>query len=140
MKGIMKKLTESQLLKLPQKDYMSPVQLNFFKDMLLQQKAEYSKTIATLRNNINEKKECNDNLDVAMNEEETLFKLRMIERDSNLLNKINSALSRIDNKSYGYCIITGKPIGIKRLLLRPTTVHSIEAKEMEEEEQKKYKP
>ena len=138
-KLITKKLTKSTLLRQSQKEYMSLPQLEFFKDMLLLQKEEYTKAIEELRQEISQKREEYDNLDAAVNEEGTLVKLRIIERDSNLLNKINSALSRIENSSYGYCAKSGKPIGLKRLLLRPTTIYSIEAKMVEESEQKKYK-
>ena len=66
-------------------------------------------------------------------EEHRQWQLRMLEREKKLLDKIDEALDRIANGDYGYCEETGEPIGLRRLLLRPTATLSIEAKERQEQ-------
>ena len=77
-----------------------------------------------------------DEFDSASTEQETFMTLRMAERDNNLLTKINNALDRIENGTYGYSIISGDEIGLSRMLARPLATMTIE--EQEEHEKKKY--
>ena len=78
-----------------------------------------------------------DITDRATEEIERSFELRTRDRERKLINKINEALKRIDDGSYGYCEETGEPIGIKRLEARPVATLSLEAQEMHEKKEKK---
>ena len=78
-----------------------------------------------------------DLTDRANEEIERSFELRTRDRERKLINKINDALKRIDDGSYGYCEETGEPIGIKRLEARPVAILSLEAQEMHEKKEKK---
>jgi len=67
------------------------------------------------------------------------LKLRILDRESKLLPKIDEALKRIDDGSYGYCVNTGEPIGIERLLVRPTALFCAEEKNRQEKIEKAYR-
>ena len=70
-----------------------------------------------------------------MFEQEITMNLRMSQRDNNLLKKIDAALARLDNGTYGYSVVSGEPIGLQRMLARPLATMTIE--EQEEYEQRK---
>ena len=78
-----------------------------------------------------------DPVDRASQEEEFAFELRTRDRERKLINKINAALQRIEDGSYGYCEETGEPIGLKRLEARPVATLSLEAQEMHEKAEKR---
>ena len=78
-----------------------------------------------------------DITDRASEEIERSFELRTRDRERKLINKIDSAIRRIEDGSYGYCEDTGEPIGIKRLEARPIATLSLEAQEMHEKNEKK---
>jgi DnaK suppressor protein len=78
-----------------------------------------------------------DITDRASEEIERSFELRTRDRERKLINKIESALRRIKEGSYGYCEETGEPIGIKRLEARPVATLSLEAQEIHEKKEKK---
>jgi DnaK suppressor protein len=96
---------------------------------------ESSQTLANLQKEENTAKP--DITDRATEETERSFELRTRDRERKLINKINAALKRIDEGSYGYCEETGEPIGIKRLEARPVATLSLEAQEMHEKHEKK---
>lgn len=73
-----------------------------------------------------------DPADVGSAEEQRQWQLRLLEREKKLLDKIDDALERLARGEYGWCRETGEPIGLQRLLLRPTATLCIEAKEREE--------
>ena len=128
-------LSKSALLRQAKHKYMSVEQLDFFRRLLLKEHKEVSDLIENLRHNSTQADGEYDEADKANIEEENRLKFRMLNRDAALLKKIEDALERIESKAYGYCAKTGKPIGLQRLLLRPITTLSIEAKL--EDEQKK---
>ena len=78
-----------------------------------------------------------DMTDRASEEIDRTFELRARDRERKLINKINSALKRIEDGSYGYCEETGEPIGLKRLEARPVATLSLEAQEMHEKAEKR---
>ena len=78
-----------------------------------------------------------DPIDRASQEEEFAFELRTRDRERKLINKIDAALQRIEDGSYGYCDETGEPIGLKRLEARPVATLSLEAQEMHEKAEKR---
>ena len=96
---------------------------------------ESSLTLNNLQKEENSSKP--DITDRAAEEMERSFELRARDRERKLINKIDAALKKIDNGSYGYCEETGDPIGIKRLEARPVATLCLEAQEMHERNEKK---
>ena len=96
---------------------------------------ESSQTLANLQKDENTAKP--DLTDRAAEEIERSFELRSRDRERKLINKIDAALKRIDDNTYGYCEETGEPIRIKRLEARPVATLSLEAQEMHEKQEKK---
>lgn len=131
-------LTKKAILRAPQKDYMNSDQLEFFKSYLLEQKETTLQHIEQIRSELANVEVEADALDQAVIEDTRHVKLRIIERESKLLPKINDALKRIEHGTYGYCEETGNPIGVPRLLARPTATLSTEAKELQESIEQHY--
>ena len=96
---------------------------------------ESNQTLANLQKEENTAKP--DITDRASEEIERSFELRTRDRERKLINKIDSALRRIEDGSYGYCEETGEPIGLRRLEARPVATFSLEAQEMHEKQEKK---
>ena len=113
------------------KEYFRLKLVNWKKDLL----KESSQTIKKLQKEENSPKP--DLTDRATEEIERSFELRTRDRERKLINKINRALKRIDDGSYGYCEDTGEPIEIKRLEARPVAALSLEAQEIHEKKEKK---
>ncbi len=132
-------LTEDDLLNAPEEEYMSEEQLEFFRERLLAQRAEIENDIARARSELSAAENEPDELDRASAEEERWLSLRISEREGKLLRKIDEALQRIDEGEYGYCEDTGDPIGIPRLLARPTATLSAEAKTRREQLEKTHR-
>ncbi len=133
-----KLLTEAQLLAAPAKDYMNADQLAFFRQRLLDLKRELLENVRDTSEHLRETEAASDPSDRATQEEEQAIELRTRDRERKLLKKIDEALQRIDESNYGYCTESGEPIGIRRLLARPTATLSIEAQERRERMQKMY--
>ena len=132
-------LTEKQMLRAPRKDYMNDEQLDFFRQRLLDLREELGIRLDRAKAELSEEhREC-DELDRASVEEDISLKVRALNRDSKLLPKIEEALRRIEDKSYGYCEGTGAPIGIERLLIRPTATFSAEEKVRQEAIEQAYR-
>ena len=113
------------------KEYFRLKLVYWKKDLL----KESSQTIKKLQKEENSPEP--DLADRATEEIERSFELRTRDRERKLINKINEALKRICNGSYGYCEETGEPIGIKRLEARPVATLSLEAQEMHEKKERK---
>lgn len=131
-------LTEEQLRAMPEEEYMNEEQLEFFRQRLLAQRAEIEQDIERARSELSSAQNEADELDRASAEEERWLSLRISEREGKLLRKIDEALERIDEGEYGYCEDTGDPIGIPRLLARPTATLSAEAKQRREQLEKTH--
>ena len=120
--------------------FMNSKQLDYFKSMLLSWKQdilrESSNTLDHLKEESSNKP---DSADRASIESERSLELRTRDRERKLLNKINKALRKIEDGTYGYCEETNKPISIARLKARPIATLSIEAQEMHEKFEKVYK-
>ena len=112
------------------KEYFKQKLVNWKKDLL----KESSQTLNNLQNE-NEAKP--DITDRASEEIDRSFELRTRDRERKLINKIDAALQRIEDGSYGYCDETGDPISIKRLEARPVATLSLEAQEMHEKSEKR---
>mgnify|MGYP005869905095 CR=1 FL=1 len=132
-------LTDKQIRRAAKKDYMNDKQLEFFRNLLLELKKETIQHIEDARERLAEANRETDELDRALNEEENRLRLRIADRESKLLPKIEEALKRIETGDYGYCEETGEPIGIERLLLRPTATLCAEAKARQERMERNYR-
>ncbi|MBS0347655.1 MAG: RNA polymerase-binding protein DksA [Proteobacteria bacterium] len=133
-----KLLTEAEILAMPEDDYMNPAQLEFFRDRLTKMREELLENAASTGANLRENELVADPADRATVEEEHALELRVRDRERKLLKKIDEALGRIAEGDYGWCEETGDPIGIGRLLARPTATLSIDAQERRERTQKLY--
>lgn len=131
-------MTEEKLLKMPAKDYMNDVQLAFFKQKLLDMQTELLQNADDTTEHLRENEVVPDPADRATIEEEHALELRTRDRERKLLKKIGQAIERIDSGDYGWCEETGEPIGVGRLLARPTATLSLEAQERREKVQKMY--
>ena len=118
--------------------FMNAKQKEFFRRKLNDWRDEIiSETKETLNNLQYESSNFADLADRASSETDRSLELRSRDRQRKLIAKIDEALSRIDDGSYGYCDETGEPISIKRLEARPVATLSLEAQEMHEKAEKK---
>ena len=131
-------LTEDAILKMSEDDYMNDVQLEFFRDRLRQMERDIRNNAGETTEHLRETVIVPDPADRATIEEEHALELRTRDRERKLLKKIEQALAQIDSGDYGYCEETGDPIGIPRLLARPTATLSLEAQQHRELRQKLY--
>ena len=131
-------LTEEQILQMPESDYMNDAQLAFFRARLRQMEADTRNNAGETTEHLRETVIVPDPADRATIEEEHALELRTRDRERKLLKKIEQALATIDSGDYGYCEETGDPIGIPRLLARPTATLSLEAQQRRELRQKLY--
>ncbi|HTQ73936.1 MAG TPA: RNA polymerase-binding protein DksA [Burkholderiales bacterium] len=131
-------LTEAELLRAPASQYMNPEQLAFFRERLLQTQRELLEKANLTSEHLREHELEADPTDQATIEEEYALELRARDRERKLLKKIDEALRRIEEGSYGYCEETGEPIGLARLIARPTATLSVEAQSRREQKQKLY--
>ena len=131
-------LSEEQVLKMPDKEYMNAAQLAFFRDRLEKMKQELLANADLTSEHLRESDVVPDPADRATIEEEHALELRTRDRERKLMKKIDESIAHIDDGSYGYCEETGEPIGIPRLLARPTATLSVEAQQRREQKQKMY--
>lgn len=131
-------LTEAQLLKMPEADYMNAAQIAFFRARLQQLEQELLTNAGATTENLRETQFVPDPADRATIEEEHALELRTRDRERKLLKKVQQSISRLDSGEYGWCEETGEPIGIRRLLARPTATLSLEAQERREMRQKMF--
>ncbi|MCE8011912.1 RNA polymerase-binding protein DksA [Halomonas daqingensis] len=127
-----------RLLAMPEEAYMNDEQLAFFRRRLAAERAEVEAHLEEVRSAIADNERSGDELDRAAVEEELRLLLRQADRETRLLRKIHQALRRIEEGDYGYCAETGQPIGLPRLLLRPTAGLCLEAKERQEKREHHY--
>ncbi len=132
-------LTEEQLLAAPEEEYMNDEQLEFFRDLLKQQADEVRASLKEARETLTTFENEPDELDKASIEEERRMNLRFLDRQTKLLPKIEDALKRIDSGDFGYCEVTGEPIGVRRLLLRPTATLCAEEKQRQERQERNFR-
>lgn len=125
-------MTEHDLLAQPAADYMNEAQQRFFRELLLAQRDDLQARIDAQFQALREQETNSDLADIGSAEEQRQWQLRLLEREKKLLDKIDDALELLARGEYGWCRETGEPIGLQRLLLRPTATLCIEAKEREE--------
>tara|TARA_B100000586_G_C20077295_1_gene413673 strand:- start:788 stop:1207 length:420 start_codon:yes stop_codon:yes gene_type:complete len=116
--------------------FMNSKQKEYFKQKLIDWKETLLKGSSETILNLKEDKEVSgDFADIASAESTKSIELRTRDRERKLISKIDEALKRIENNTYGFCEVTGKPIGLKRLEARPIATLSIEAQQMHENEE-----
>lgn len=133
-----KQLTEADVMKAPERDYMNEAQLAFFKQRLLEIRAQLLNNADDTGQHLRENEVTTDPSDRATLEEEYTLELRTRDRERKLLKKVEKSIKLIEDGEYGFCEETGEPIGILRLLARPTATLSLEAQERRERMQKMY--
>lgn len=133
-----KVLTAEEILKMPEDDYMNAQQHEFFRRRLTDLEKELRANADQTTVNLRETTVVPDPADRATIEEEHALELRTRDRERKLLKKVQAAIKRIDDGDYGYCEETGDPIGVARLMARPTATLSLEAQQRRELKQKMY--
>mgnify|MGYP001148356497 FL=1 len=118
--------------------YMCEKHKVFFKKKLIEWRNEIveANTKGLYLNEVDREISSADIVDQASSQTEKTVEMRTLNRQIKLLSKINKAIKRIDDNTYGYCEETGEPIGIKRLIARPIATLSIEAQEKHEKNEK----
>ena len=134
-----RELSEAELLAMPDGEYMNEKQVEFFRQRLKQQKDDLLSNAEDTTEHLREDTTIvPDPADRATIEEEHALELRTRDRERKLLKKITQSMSRLDSGEYGFCDETGEPIGLARLLARPTATLSLEAQQRREMKQKMF--
>jgi DnaK suppressor protein len=132
-------LTDAEVMAMPDSEYMNEKQMAFFRHKLTQLKQEILNSAGETTEHLREDTVIvPDPADRATIEEEHALELRTRDRERKLLKKIEQSIARIDAGDYGYCDETGEPIGVGRLLARPTATLSLEAQQRRELKQKMF--
>jgi DnaK suppressor protein len=132
-------LTDAEVLAMPDSEYMNDKQMAFFRLKLVQLKQDILNSAGETTEHLREDTVIvPDPADRATIEEEHALELRTRDRERKLLKKIEQSIARIDAGDYGYCDETGEPIGVGRLLARPTATLSLEAQQRRELKQKMF--
>jgi DnaK suppressor protein len=132
-------LTDAEVMAMPDSEYMNEKQMAFFRLKLTQLKQDILNSAGETTEHLREDTVIvPDPADRATIEEEHALELRTRDRERKLLKKIEQSIARIDAGDYGYCDETGEPIGVGRLLARPTATLSLEAQQRRELKQKMF--
>jgi DnaK suppressor protein len=135
----LEQLTDAELIAMPDDEYMNETQMAFFRSKLVQLKKDILSNAGETTEHLREDTVVvPDPADRATIEEEHALELRTRDRERKLLKKIEQSIQRIDSGDYGYCDETGEPIGVARLLARPTANLSLEAQQRRELKQKMF--
>jgi len=119
--------------------FMNDRQREYFRRKLLDWKDEILRSSRVTLENLQESEQHPDLTDRASSETDRALELRARDRQRKLIAKIDAALERIEDGTYGYCEETGDPIGVKRLDARPIATLSVEAQERHEKREKIYR-
>ena len=132
-------LTDAEVLAMPDGEYMNAKQIEFFRAKLTELKDSVLSNAGETTEHLREDTSIvPDPADRATIEEEHALELRTRDRERKLLKKIMQSLARLDSGEYGYCDETGEPIGLGRLIARPTATLSLEAQQRRELKQKMF--
>jgi DnaK suppressor protein len=132
-------LSDAEVLAMPESEYMNAKQIEFFRTKLLALKDGVLSNAGETTEHLREDTTIvPDPADRATIEEEHALELRTRDRERKLLKKIMQSLTRLDSGDYGYCDETGEPIGLGRLIARPTATLSLEAQQRRELKQKMF--
>ena len=132
--------TDEELIALDgnEDEYMNPKMLNTFRKKLMEMAEEIKSRASGSAAQMRQREPTPDEFDMATLEEEHALEMRIRNRESNLLMKINSSLRQIEDGSYGYCMDTGEAIGVRRLIARPTATLTLEAQQRREQIKRQY--
>jgi DnaK suppressor protein len=134
-----KDLTDEEVMAMPESEYMNEKQLEFFRCKLQALKDDLLSNAGETTEHLREDTSIvPDPADRATIEEEHALELRTRDRERKLLKKISQSLGRIESGEYGFCDETGEPIGLGRLIARPTATLSLEAQQRRELKQKMF--
>ncbi len=128
-----------EVLAMPATDYMNAKQLDFFRAMLQRMRDDLLENGQATIHHLQETEATPDEADRATQEEEHVLEQRIRDRERKLIHKIDQALDRIANSTYGYCEASGEPIGLRRLIARPTATLCIEEQERHEREERMFR-
>ena len=132
-------LSDAEVIAMPDSEYMNDKQLAYFRLKLVGLKEDILANAGQTTENLREDTVVvPDPADRATIEEEHALELRTRDRERKLLKKIEQSIARIGSGDYGYCDETGEPIGVPRLLARPTATLSLEAQQRRELKQKMF--
>jgi DnaK suppressor protein len=130
--------TEAEVISSGEAEYMNEAQRAFFRNRLQTMERDILRNAGETTEHLRETTVVPDPADRATIEEEHAIELRTRDRERKLLKKIQQSIVRIDSGDYGYCEETGEPIGVLRLLARPTATLALEAQERREMKQRLY--
>jgi len=135
-----KKTKKKQYIPNNKEKYMCAKHKKFFKEELIKWRKEIIKSnnLTNILNSSNDNTSSADVVDQASSYTDKTVEMKSLNRSRKLIGKIDSALRRIKNGTYGYCEETSEPIGLKRLIARPIATLSIEAQEKHERDEKIY--
>ena len=138
-KKSVEELSDEEIIAMPDSEYMNATQLAYFRLKLVENKNSILASADRTTENLKEDSSIvPDPADRATIEEEHALELRTRDRERKLLKKIEQSIARVDAGDYGYCDETGEPIGVSRLLARPTASLSLEAQTRRELKQKMF--
>ena len=136
----MRKKTDTKKKYIPnsKEKYMCAKHKKFFKEELISWRKEIIKSnnLSNILNSSDDNTSSADVVDQASSYTDKTVEMKSLNRSRKLISKINSALQRIKEGTYGFCEETGEPIGLKRLMARPVATLSIEAQERHERDEK----
>ena len=137
---MVKKTTKKKYIPSNKEKYMCSKHKKYFTERLIAWRKEIVKSNneSVVLSNLNDNSSSADIVDQASSYTEKTVEMRASNRRRKLVNKIDAALRRLKNDTYGFCEETGEPIGLKRLIARPIATLSIQAQEMHEQEEKIY--
>jgi DnaK suppressor protein len=132
-------LSDPEILAMPESEYMNDKQLDFFRATLKKLRDDLLSNAGETTEHLREDTSIvPDPADRATIEEEHALELRTRDRERKLLKKIAQSLNRVESGEYGFCDETGEPIGLGRLIARPTATLSLEAQQRRELKQKMF--
>ena len=137
---MVKKQTKKKYTPNDKEKYMCAKHKKYFSEALLRWKSDIIKSnnLGNILNSNDDNSSSADIVDQASYYTEKTVEMRASNRRRKLVNKIDSALRRLKDNTYGYCVETGEPIGLKRLIARPIATLSIQAQEKHEQEERIY--
>lgn len=130
---------EQAILDAPESEYMDDGQLEFFKNRLIELHDTTRERIRKAKEQMSIAPDLSDLSDRATWEEQCAIDMRIVDREQKLLPKIQQSLERIRMGTYGYCLESGEPIGIPRLLVRPTAEYCADVKNFKEMKEHLYR-
>ena len=130
---------EKELIDAPESEYMNEAQLEFFRNRLIVLHNSTRDRIRDAKEQMSLPQDLGDESDRASWEEQCAISMRIVDREQKLLPKIRQALDRIRQGTYGYCLESGDPIGIPRLLVRPTAEFCADIKVFKEMKEHIYR-